>query len=135
MNNSFFQLKNQSIQNIEFIKNEKCTQVDILLEYSSNIEVIYTASNEALVILDFSVFDKDNISNNPFYINVKIKGHFVWSEMEDLPDTNNCDLIETLLNQNAPAILLSYVRSIISQITAFSGYPTLIIPLINFTSN
>ncbi|MGL5459891.1 MAG: protein-export chaperone SecB [Cetobacterium sp.] len=129
MKNSFFQLKEQSIQNIEFIKNENYKEKEILLEYYSETEVIYTASNEAIVVLDFSVFDKENISKHPFYINVKIKGNFVWNESKD-----NNDIIETLLNQNAPAILLSYVRSMISQITAFSGYPTLIVPLMNFAS-
>ena len=45
---------------------------------------------------------------------------------------DNNKVLENLLNINAPAVLLSYIRGLISQITAFSGYPALIIPLINF---
>ena len=42
-------------------------------------------------------------------------------------------MLKGLLNVSAPAVLLSYIRGMISQVTAFSGYPALIIPLINFS--
>lgn len=40
--------------------------------------------------------------------------------------------MEYVLNYNSPAIILSYLRPFISQITLFSGNPALTLPLINF---
>ena len=82
----------------------------------------------AEVIFDFSIFDKNAIEKYPFFINVKIKGVFAWDA-----DMDN-QTLENLLKINAPAILFSYIRSVVSSITAFSGYPALILPLINFNN-
>ncbi len=63
---------------------------------------------------------------SPFFISITQLGEFEYPSDLDRTD------LENLLNINAPAVLLSYIRGLISQITAFSGYPALIIPLINF---
>lgn len=125
MKESFFQLKEQSIDKIEFIKNENCSVKKLKLKFNHNINIIKN-ENQAKVILDFFVFDKELTEEMPFYINIKISGMFTWQE---IPDSK---LLDSLLKENAPAILLSFIRSMISQITAYSGYPTLIIPLLNF---
>ena len=40
--------------------------------------------------------------------------------------------VEIFLNQNAPALLLSYARPIVSMVTNASHYPAYNIPFINF---
>ena len=47
------------------------------------------------------------------------------SELED-------SKVNSFLNQNAPALLLSYARPIISMITNASRFPAYNIPFINF---
>lgn len=44
-------------------------------------------------------------------------------------------MIEKLLNQNAPSLLLGYLRPIISQITAASPYNAYNLPFIDFQRN
>ena len=126
MKESFFQLKEQNITNVEFIKNNLCNEHNFKLEFKHNIKVTNINEREAVVSLEFSVFNKKLTEKIPFYINIKIEGIFIWKEINDE------DLLNSLLYENAPAVLLSFIRSMISQITAYSGYPTLIIPLLNF---
>lgn len=128
MKKSFFQLTNQSIVNVEFIKNELFSNDDtsISLEFNHEISIKKLNKNEADVSLDFNIFDKEKIENYPFFVKVGIIGSFRWTDELKEEDIDN------LLKTNAPAVLLSYIRSVISQLTAFSGYPSLIIPLINF---
>lgn len=128
MEKSYFQLKEQSIINVEFIKNEFFENKDISvnIDFSHNTEIININNNNAYVILTFNVFNKEFLENYPFFVKVVIKGNFFWDSQISPERLNN------LLNINAPAVLLSFVRSIIAQLTAFSGFPALIIPLINF---
>lgn len=126
MKKSFFQLIDQSIEKIEFLKNDNYSQKEIALEFKSKVNIKNQRENQAEVFLNFTIFDKEKFTEIPFFIDITMKGIFKWEE--ETPE----DMVKSLLNTNAPAVLLSYIRSIISQITAYSGYSTLIIPLINF---
>ena len=44
-------------------------------------------------------------------------------------------LVKSLLNSNASAALLSYIRPIVSMITMSTRYPALNIPFVDFTQN
>lgn len=127
MKESFFQLEEQSIVKVEFIKNETYKSKNIKLEYNTKIKREKINDNSEYVTITLNVFKKKEIKLAPFYINVEVKGKFVWNEIEDKK------ILDSLLNQNAPAVLLPNIRMIISQLTTFSGYPPLIIPLINFS--
>lgn len=128
MKESFFKLKKQTTEEVIFKKNDDYKERGgVSLDFIPKIEIKKLNSNEAEVTLTFSVFKESQLEEKPFFISVKQKGHFEWGK--DTPK----DAVDRLLSMNAPAILLSYIRSIISQITAFSGFPALIVPLIDFT--
>ena len=57
----------------------------------------------------------------------------IWAELEGIFNWKADEIDDILLEVNAPAVLIAYIRPIISQLTSFSGYPPLILPLINFT--
>lgn len=61
----------------------------------------------------------------PFNAEFTMQAMFRWDE--DLDD----DMVEELLNYNAVALLISYIRPIISTITAASPIPTVYLPYIN----
>ena len=111
MKESFFRLKSQSTEEIIFKKNNDFKDKKIKLEFSHKLEVKNISETSSNVKLIFNIFTEKKLRESPFFIS---------------------KTLENLLNINAPAALLSYIRGIISQITAFSGYPALIIPLINF---
>lgn len=127
MKKSKLQFKNPKLKKLEFKINEQFKNENLLgLDLNSKTNVDRT-ENKAVVSLTLNIFDKENIEDAPFFIDIEMSGEFRWPESVDE------DTLEILLNSNAPAILLSYIRPYISTITSGAGYPALILPLIDFT--
>ncbi len=130
MKTSAFQFKNPVLMELEFgINKEFLNQSDNEQQISVNMEVQVhrkKEETEAEVSLKFRLGDKDEL--NPFYIIATEKADFKWK------DGLKEDAVKQLLNQNAPSLLLSYLRPIIVQITAASPYNAFSIPFVNFTS-
>ena len=82
-------------------------------------------SPNATVDLTVEMGEKDG--NSPFYIRAVERADFRWGN--DLSD----EMVKRLLDQNAPTLLLSYLRSVIAQITAASTYGMCNIPFVDFT--
>lgn len=84
----------------------------------------------ALVELRLDIFKDEDFPEIPFKITVVAEGLFNWtSELSD-----NEELLDRLLNENAPAILYGYIRQEIRSMTMNANIPTLDIPLMDFTS-
>lgn len=82
-------------------------------------------SPNATVDLTVEMGEKDG--NSPFYIRAVERADFRWgNELSD-------EMVKRLLDQNAPTLLLSYLRSAIAQITAASAYGICNIPFVDFT--
>lgn len=64
----------------------------------------------------------------PFYIEALEEAKFRWNEK-----TFDKEHVDVLLNQNAAALLLSYLRPIISNVTSSSPYGRFDLPFINLT--
>lgn len=128
---SAFQFKNPALTHLEFEVNEefdnrKNGEVQIRINMSVQISR-NSNSNEALVGLEFEIGEKSD--DCPFYIKAVEAADFKWEdELEE-------EMVKQLLNQNAPSLLLSYLRPIVVQITSASPYDAYNIPFINFASN
>ena len=128
MKESKFQIINQRLINVDYIINENFSKNGIELKLNSNIKIKRDdAKKIAEVIFTLYIFPDENIEDVPFKITVSNKGQFKWTD-----DIDSVTL-DKLLNTNTPAILMSYMRSIVSQLTSFSSYPPLVLPLIDFT--
>lgn len=66
--------------------------------------------------------------HTPFVLNIEMQANFKWI------DEFSKSEVSTLLNQNAPALLLSYMRPIISEITSY-GFNSFMLPFIDFSKN
>ena len=66
--------------------------------------------------------------SSPFFIEAEEAALFRWN-----PEKVDAEHSEKLLKQNAPALLLSYLRPTISLITSASPYAAYDIPFMNFT--
>lgn len=126
---SDFKILSQRLVKTEFelnknfvLKNENNIKLDIHTDININKN---EKDRQAVVHLTLKVFEKENNTEYPFFMILENEGRFTWSE--DLQDVNN------YLEINAPSILISYLRSVVSQLTSFAGFPPLILPLINFT--
>lgn len=85
-----------------------------------------TDANTAIVEVIAKVGSKE--ANYPFYIEATEEAKFRWNE-ETLGEKD----VNILLNQNAAALLLSYLRPIISNVTSSSPYGRFDLPFINLT--
>lgn len=101
------------------------------LEISNDIRIIKDAdeqTTEAIVVLKIDIFAARELAEVPLKLNIEIEGCFKWTkELQE-----NKELLDILLRQNAPAILYSYLRPIITLITVEANLPPLVLPLINF---
>lgn len=103
---------------------------EISLEIDNNVKVIKMSNEEmtAIVILNLKFFENSNFKEVPFKLEMEIEGMFSWDkELE-----KNHNQLEDLLKKNAPAILYSYLRPIITTTSIDANLPPLVIPLMNF---
>ncbi len=114
------------ITNKEYKFNE-----ELALEIDNNISIIKGTeehARQAIVVLKIGIFSLKELSKVPFQINVEIEGYFNWDDELE----KNAVLLDAMLKQNAPAILFSYVRPLITLLTVEADMPPLVIPLMNF---
>ena len=121
---SAFQFTNPVLTELEFNSQDN-QEVQIALSVSVQVNKSENKM-EATVGLNFEIGTREDIS--PFYIKATEKANFRWDE--SLTE----GMVDKLLNQNAPSLLVSYLRPIIVQITAASPYGAYNIPFINFTA-
>lgn len=125
---SGFQFTSPVLDKLNFVINEEFDlkkDKEIKFEIKSNVNVKRVKdSNEALVELNVIVGEKEV---TPFLIDATQKAMFRWDDEQDK------NMVDILLSQNAPALLMSYLRPIIANVTAASQYPAYNLPFMNFT--
>ena len=96
------------------------------IEINTNIKVNQQRinDNEAVVSILINLGGEEKIV--PFALEAEFAAQFRWGEAFD------SKTVDSLLKQNAPALLLSYARPIISMITNASQFPAFNIPFFNF---
>ena len=122
---SSFQFKNPVIKKLVFEVNddfnvENGEQIDIPHKLSVDVEKL--EENTAVVSLIVEVGEKN--SKYPFYVSAVETSMFRWDESVKGEDA--------LLNQNAPALLLSYLRPTVAMVTAATPFGSYNLPFINF---
>lgn len=129
MRQSDFQFTDPSLINIRFLENE-----DFIKEKGEDIEITtkidiknkLLSDHEAIVSVLIKIgFEK----NSPFNLECEVAANFRWNQ--EIKEEN----VEFFLNQNAPALLVSYARPIISMITNSSHFPVYNLPFINFVED
>lgn len=126
MNESKFQFINPYLLELNFEVNKDFAPDDeeIGMENSFNIQVAKSnTENRANVELILEI-NKTN-ENAPFKIKARIASDFKWENLEE-------HQAEKLLETNAPALLLGYLRPIIASITNSSNFPSYNLPFMNF---
>lgn len=125
---SAFQFTNPVLIGFEYGINEEFAETEGEIEAQINMSVQVSKSensNEASVKLTVEFGERGE--KDPFYFAATEAAKFKWDN--SLDDQR----VEKLLNQNAPSLLLSYLRPIVAQITTSSPFETVNIPFMNFT--
>ena len=126
MEQSKIQFYKPILKSLEFVENEINAQINSSFDLKINIANKYKKNdndNTAIVVLDVKIGEKGNES--PFYINIVYSANFRWDNEIINPDD--------FLNINAPALLYSYIRPIISTLMANTKYNRLDLPFMDFS--
>lgn len=130
-NESKFKVKMPKLKKLEYEFNNAYENFDTIKLKVQTETKILKKINSAIVSLKLKVFDKNKyeLGEVPFYICINMFSEFEWD------DSIEEKTVTSLLEGNAPAVILSYMRPFISSLTTGSGYPPLIVPLLNFREN
>lgn len=127
MKKSNFQFLDPYIKELHFIENENFNRErnEIPLENSFAVHV-QKSQDENMAVVELSL--KISSANNqaPFEMRIDLASTFLWENLED-------EKVDLLLNVNAPALLLAYIRPIVANITNSSRFPVYNLPFINFS--
>lgn len=127
---SNFQFSNPRLikLNFDFFTDFIPKSEQITIKSSYRVEERRSAdSNKAGVTLIFTL-NPEKQHDVPFTLSASIFSVFNWHDLDE-------SQIDSLLKVNAPALLLSYLRPIVANITANSGMTPYTIPFINFTTS
>lgn len=132
MDKSGFQFTNPVITDLKFETNKNFILESVSdTELYNDLKININKNNEkpeALVELNIFIEPSEANKDWPFKINMVIVSLFSWD------NTYDDELLNSLLSINAPALLLSYARPIISYITNNSRFPVYNLPFYNFTN-
>lgn len=128
MKSSKFQFVNPYLVEVHFIVNTDFStdmeNGEIEMKNEFNVQVERSKiENRANVLLELET----NAENDkaPFSLQIKVASDFIWDDLDE-------GLVTSMLNQNAPALLLGYMRPIVANITNSSNFPAYNLPFINF---
>lgn len=128
MKPSKFQFLNPYLEEVYFVANPDfiSSEEDSELEMKNifNVQVERSKNeNRANVGLELEINPENEQA--PFKLRIKVASDFKWEDLEE-------ETVESMLNYNAPALLLSYMRPIVSSLTNSSNFPAYNLPFINF---
>lgn len=126
MKESFFQFSDPQLTHLNFTINENFSE-ELFDGFSLKSDVsrsVLEEDKKFLVSLKLEVGEVTE--KQPFNITIEMSAYFMCKKPEG---------INKLLQTNAPALLLSYARPIISLITSQAGYPSFNIPFMNFVED
>lgn len=129
MNISRFQFKDPKLLDLKFHVNHDLKQAEELeLKVAFSLQVtVQKATDEPRALVALLI--KAEPDQNPvFVIECTMQSEFEWDDR--LPE----DQVDNLLNKNAPALLLSYMRPIIHSVSNSSPYPSIAVPFMDFTT-
>lgn len=127
MKKSEFQFENPYLEELVFRANAEFDGKNKELEMNNvfNVQVNKSNSQNSAIV---KLVLKTNINKEgaPFCLQICVASEFKWSDMDEISLNN-------MLNINAPALLLGYMRPIVASITNASCFPVYNLPFVNFT--
>ena len=126
---SEFQYTNPHLTEMVFMENPNFVMNKEKIEITENIlsNIKKLEGNHAVIFVSLVLGDLDDFENNqPFALKCTVEAEFEWSEK-----IQNGGKIDVLLEKNAQALLIGYLRPIVANITNVSKFPAYNLPFIN----
>ena len=130
MKKSAFKFIKPTIESFDYKVKEDCNLANLrgkAVPISFGTEV-FVSEEEKTAKVNLSIKTEDT-EDFPFVFTIVMSSKVKWDE--DVP----ADMLESILNKNVPAMILSYARPIISMITSHSEYKPLEIPFLDLRNN
>lgn len=130
MEYSDISFSNPVVTETEFVENTNFKSESKSIEIGTNIrkDIRYDKENKSVFDVEMTVEVGEKTNKSPFYIKVKMSAQFRLEK--DGVSEDQRSLFEKV---NAPALLIGYIRPVVSYLTSLSRYPVYHIPFINFT--
>lgn len=126
MKNSQFQFSDPYLVELQFLTNPEFdtqnSNVDVQNLFQIHIKKSETHNRANVELKLESNMENENA---PYTILARVAADFIWEELDD-------ETVETMLNLNAPALLLGYMRPIVANVTNSSAFPAYNLPFMNF---
>lgn len=127
---SAFRFIDYKINNLQLKLNENYTDdnaaIEDILSVSVGINIgLNELHSQAIVKLDFAVFQDVETDNYPYKINAEMIGYF------EIEGNHSEQEVIKLCKINGTAIMFPYIRSAITDLTKISNVTPLILPAIN----
>lgn len=114
------------MENPNFVMNKE--EVEMVRSITSNIKKL--EGNHAMISVSLTLGDHEDLedfeNDQPFWLKCTVEAEFEWSEK-----IQNDGKIDILLEKNAQALLIGYLRPIVANITNVSKFPVYNLPFIN----
>jgi len=126
MKNSFLQIvSTPKIKAMNFDINDKFESEDENLSLDLEVKNRISKVEDQIFECEIDILLFKDIQNSPFSMSLTLNTLFRVSEESE----SNMKILEV----NGPAILFSYARPFVTNITSQAGLPPLVLPVINFT--
>lgn len=125
---SKFQFKKPNLAEIVFKENDQyISQENMKIKMPIQLSTKIDREGENLAKVSLRVKIGEESEKYPYFLCAIEESEFRWSE-EILEDQ-----VTLLLNQNAPALLLSYLRPVIAMVTSNTTFNQVDLPFMDFT--
>lgn len=121
---SGFQFKNPILTKLNYNINPEGLKKIENIQTNIRVDNFLKEKKEATVALNLKMGNEDTA----FALEIEMQSKFKWNK------SFNANQIDNLLNQNAPALLLSYMRPLVSETTGY-GFNSVMLPFIDFSNN
>lgn len=132
MKESAFQFTNPELKKVVFSVFDEFKSDSPSVKLKTSIEAKVSpfdvGERESNALVEVTVRIGDNDSTQPFYIEATEGARFKWEN-----EAYSQETINNLLRKNGTALLVSYLRPVISHITGFSRFPAYQLPYIDLT--
>ena len=128
MKPSKFQFLNPYLEEVYFAANAyfqsdvETNQVEMQNVFHINVKRSKDANRANVELILESNLDNEEA---PFKLRIKVASDFKWEDLNE-------EVVDSMLNLNAPALLLGYMRPIVAGITNSSNFPAYNLPFYNF---
>lgn len=128
MKTSNFQFLNPYLEEAYFVVNsdydtsDNNGQVEMRNDFSVQIR---RSQNENKANVELMLENNMENAKAPFKMRIRVASDFIWKDLDE-------ERVESMLNLNAPALLLSYMRPIVASLTNSSAFPVYNLPFVNF---